>query len=164
MICINPVRSAHDLNALRELFREYVIWLGIDLSFQDFESEFKSLPGKYRPPYGELFLASRENSDQVGCVGVAPMNKPGACEMKRLYVRPDGRGYGTGRVLATAAVVFAESSGYQEMMLDTLPTMPAALAVYRSLGFREIPHYYANPVSNALFFMKEFASQQEEGL
>lgn len=92
MILINPVRCAHDLNALRELFREYVIWLGIDLSFQDFESEFKNLPGKYRPPYGELFLASRENGDLVGCVGVAPLDNPGACEMKRLYVRPDGRG------------------------------------------------------------------------
>jgi putative acetyltransferase len=74
--------------------------------------------------------------------------------MKRLYVRGTARGCGSGRALAMAAVAFAESAGYQEMLLDTLPTMPAAIAVYRSLGFQEVPPYYANPVPNALFFMK----------
>jgi hypothetical protein len=77
-IQIHPARNASDLDAIRELTREYVVWLGIDLSFQDFESEFTDLPGKYAPPRGELFLAKREDGYPVGCTGVAPLDKPGA--------------------------------------------------------------------------------------
>ncbi len=153
-ITIKPARSSRDLVLVSELFSEYVEWLGIDLSFQDFQTELASLPGKYAQPAGELYLARREDDSLLGCIAVAPFGKSGTCEMKRLYVREAARGSGLGRALATAAIDFATSSGYQEMLLDTLPFMSGAIAIYKSLGFETIPPYYINPVPGALYFSK----------
>jgi ribosomal protein S18 acetylase RimI-like enzyme len=72
--------------------------------------------------------------------------------MKRLYVRPAGRGSGAGRALVEAIVEEARRLGFRTMRLDTLPTMAAAQALYRSLGFREIERYNDNPVKGVRFF------------
>src|ERR1700719_1332358 len=133
------VRSAEEIAAAAALFREYADWLGIDLSFQDFEAELASLPGKYAPPTGELMLAYSPDGDALGCVAVRPLEAGAVCEMKRLYVRPAARGLGIGQALVAAIIGAAETLGYTQMKLDTLPSMPEALALYKRCGFLEIP-------------------------
>ena len=72
--------------------------------------------------------------------------------MKRLYVRPEFRGKGLGKESVTTLIDAAREIGYRRMLLDTLPgKMDEAIALYRSLGFREIAPYYHNPVEGALF-------------
>jgi uncharacterized protein (TIGR03000 family) len=59
-----------------------------------------------------------------------------ACEMKRLYLRPQFRGRGLGRVMAETLIVEARVIGCQKMRLDTVePVMPNAVAMYRRLGY-----------------------------
>jgi GNAT superfamily N-acetyltransferase len=72
--------------------------------------------------------------------------------MKRLYVRPTGRGTGAGRALVEAAIARARQLGYATMRLDTLPTMNAARSLYLSLGFRPVDRYNDNPIEGVLFF------------
>ena len=137
--------DANDLDAVRELFREYVDSLGVDLAFQDVETELAELPWEYA-----VILLGRIGADIVGCVAVGPL-EDGACEMKRLYVRPQARGSGLGRALAEAAIGRARELGFESMLLDTLPTMQSARALYRSLGFEETESYRFNPIEGTSF-------------
>jgi len=144
------VTSAADIERARELFEEYAAWLGLNLCFQNFDKELAELPGEYVPPAGRLLLAVEDNQI-AGCVALRG-NGEGSCEMKLLYVRPNFRGRGLGRELAESILSAAREIGYERMRLDTLPgKMDLALAMYRSLGFREIAPYYPNPVAGAMF-------------
>jgi carbonic anhydrase len=146
------VLDAGDTEALghvRQFFRNYAGWLGVDLSFQHFDEEMASLPGVYAPPDGRLFYAEN-NGRPAGCVGVRRFSE-GVCEMKRLYVEPEQRGFGIGRDLALAAIKSANQLGYRRILLDTLPAMRIAVKLYRELGFHDTPAYYPTPVEGTMF-------------
>jgi len=155
---IIQARSAGDITQARELFREYEAWLEVDLCFQSFAKELAELPGKYAPPDGRLLLAM--NDGQVaGCAALRKIDH-GICEIKRLFLRPQFRGKGLGRQLAEAIIREAKQIGYERMRLDTLPPrMNDAIALYRSLGFKEIGAYYDNPVPGLKFMELDLVSE-----
>ena len=141
--------SVEHVPVVRALFEEYAAALGVDLGFQGFDREVAELPGEYVPPGGRLLLAL--GPEPAGCVALRPF-EPGVCEMKRLYVRPEFRGTGLGRLLAERIVDAGRDAGYDRMRLDTLPTMGAARTLYRSLGFVEIEAYRPNPIHGTTYF------------
>lgn len=149
--------TAAELDALRDIFREYAASLKVDLCFQGFDQELLALPGEYAEPRGALRMA-RVDDQVAGCCALRPMDSvdyPNACEMKRLYVRPAFRGLGLGRQLADAIMDAAHIGGYSYVLLDTLDDMEAARALYEDLGFEEIPPYYHNPIAGAHYLKAE---------
>lgn len=130
--------------AVQELLREYADSLGIDLSFQGFEMELADPLSFY-----ELVLL-----DDDGYVALRRMDDR-ACEMKRLFVRPAARGTGLGRRLAETVIAEGRTRGYSRRLLDSLPAMVAARALYQALGFRETAPYRYNPVPNTAFLELE---------
>ena len=139
MLFIASARTETDFALAKQLFVEYAASIGVDLEYQGFGAELAGLPGKYAPPTGELLIA-RVNGGAAGCVALRALDRA-TLEMKRLYVRPSTRGMGLGKRLVEAAITCAREHGYAELRLDTLATMAAAQALYRSLGFVEIPPY-----------------------
>ena len=142
--------SESDIREARTLLQEYAAWLGISLCFQNFDRELASLPGEYAPPDGRLLLAF-EDEELAGCIALRKIRAT-TCEMKRLFLRPEFRGRGLGRVLVERIIEEARQIGYTQMCLDTLPgRMDQAIALYKSIGFKEIEPYYNNPVAGATF-------------
>ena len=138
-----------EIEQVRQMFREYRQSIGTDLCFQNFEAELATLPGAYAAPRGRLYLGLSAGKAAC-CAGLRPCDEL-AAEMKRLYVRPGYRGHGYGWILAKAIIADATSLGYKKLVLDTLPTMKAAQAMYESLGFRDIEPYTFNPIAGTRY-------------
>jgi ribosomal protein S18 acetylase RimI-like enzyme len=155
MLRIAEALAEPAISQARALFREYASSPGVEACLQDFELELATLPGLYGPPMGRLLLALRQGPGTkeapFGCVGLRKL-EDGICEMKRLYVRPALRGEGAGRALIEAVIAEAGAMGYRKMRLDTLPIMHEAQALYKRLGFLEIPAYLKSPTPDALCF------------
>ena len=152
-LVIAPVSGEAEIAAARALLVEYGASLDFSLDFQAFDAELARLPGKYAPPDGRLLLA-RLGGSVAGCVALHRWDAT-AAEMERLYVRPAARGARVGRALAEEAIVQARMLGYRRMLLHTVPTMRAALALYRDLGFRDIAPYRPIPIPGAVFLERE---------
>ncbi|RAL16938.1 GNAT family N-acetyltransferase [Aspergillus homomorphus CBS 101889] len=172
---IIPAHTPEQLSAIRTLFRAYVQWLNIDLTFQDFETELHSLPGKYGALHGGDILLAYSNHNSIdervplGCVALRALTlnqqQPGGsspegddagiryCEMKRLYVSPEARRMGLGKALVDAVVHRARELGYQAMRLDTLRTMEGPLRLYRAAGFVNVGPYYETPLVEETVFL-----------
>jgi len=142
--------TCEQMEIARGIFLRYAQSLDFDLSFQGLTAELAGLPGDYGPPTGCLLLAL-EASEAVGSVALRKIGD-GVCEMKRLFLNPQQRGKGIGRILVQAVIQEAKRLGYKRMRLDTVPSMTSAIGLYRSLGFEEISPYCHNPVPGAKFF------------
>lgn len=163
--------TAEQLEAFRGLLREWFDYLvnerGIDMGYQSIDAELAELPGAYGPPTGRMWIAYDDEGETgsalpaggapgtggaagdadkaVGIVALRPLGDDGACELKRLYVRPACRGRGAGRALTEQAIAEAQAMGYRLMRLDTGTFLEASRHLYASLGFVEIAPYYDVP-------------------
>lgn len=145
---------AADVADARVLILEYAAATGLDLEFQGFSDEIASLEKTY-----EAILVVRVDGDPAGCVALRRIDDE-TCEMKRLYVRPQFRKRDIGRTLAERVIAEARARGYRRMRLDTLPTMTQAIALYQSLGFRDIAPYRFNPVEGTRYMELSFANPE----
>jgi putative acetyltransferase len=155
---VTLAKDRDDIETVRELFQEYAASLDFGLHFQDFDEELSLLPGEYAPPGGCLLLAWR-GGEPGGCVALRQFSRM-TCEMKRLFIRPQFRGLGYGRKVAEEAIRQARKIGYRCMVLYTMASMQAAIGLYGSLGFRDIPPYRYNPLPGASFFALDLGSKK----
>lgn len=144
-----------DKAAVLDIWREYVASPSVSLEYQDSESEFAVLPGKYRAPDGGILLAEVE-CRLAGCVAFRRADKA-ICEMKRLYVRPFARGTSLGRKLVAALINAARAAGYAEMRLDVLAEFETAQQLYASFGFIDADPISENPTPGARFLGRALA-------
>jgi len=149
-LSITAATTPDDLAAVRRLFLAYAQSLDFSLCFQGFDEELAGLPGKYAPEHRGALLLAKVNGAAVGVVGLRDLGD-GVAEMKRLYIDPAGRGHNFGRALTDAVLAEARRFGYRAIRLDTFPSMVAANRIYDSLGFRDIPPYYDNPLPGARY-------------
>jgi putative acetyltransferase len=159
---LRRVNWSKDLGVVRRLFQDYREWLAdhrepstsTDRSarsgLRGIDKQIAELPGAYGPPRGEVILAFAKG-ELVACGALREL-EPKVGEIKRIYVRADHRGPGFGPRLTRALLRRARELGYDRVLVDTLPTMAAAIQFYPGMGFERIPAYWPHPVPGALFF------------
>lgn len=157
MIRIVEATSLGAVEIVRELFLEYGALPDVSIG----QHEIAGLPGEYVSPTGALLVAL-DGKAGAGCVVLRKLEQQ-TCEMKRLYVRPKYHGQGMGKGLVLEIIARAKELAYSRMQLDTRPSMQSAIALYRSLGFREIPSYMTDPVRGALFFELDLSRSAPAG-
>jgi GNAT superfamily N-acetyltransferase len=143
-----PATTREHFRAFATLMREYVEWcrekysgdtwfIDAVVGNQSLEEELQELSSLYGLPNGRAFLA-RSGDEIVGCIAYQRLSDT-ICQMKRLFVRPAAQGHGTGRRLCLAAIDAARNDGYDLMRLDAANFLTDAIALYRSIGFRDRP-------------------------
>ncbi len=150
MTKIQIITAYNHLEQIKQLFTAYTKSLDINLDFQNYSQELKNLPGQYNIPQGILYIALVDNKP-AGCIALRKIGQ-NDCEMKRLYVDPNFRGLGLGKLLSQKLLKYAKKQGYNYMYLDTLDTLLPAVQLYRKLGFVATNAYYETPLENTLFF------------
>ena len=144
------VARADEVALAADLVREYVTTLGLGAHNEGLEAELAAFLDHYGPP-GGAFLLALDGPDVLGGIGLR-RRSAAVCEMRRLFVRPAARGRHVGRSLVAATVGTARRLGYRQMVLDTLPWMTEARALYAAFGFAPIPAYYDSPLPDALYY------------
>jgi ribosomal protein S18 acetylase RimI-like enzyme len=144
------VSQLNEYESAMTLFIEYSNWLNIDLTFQKFDKELKTLKTMYGDPFGCIILCKSEN-DFVACVAVRKIDE-GVAEFKRMYVKPEFQRKGIGENLLKMSISFAREKGFEVIKLDTLNTMKPAMSLYIKHGFVETSAYYFNPEPTAVYF------------
>ena len=91
------------------------------------------------PPDGVFYLV--EDAGAPLAMGGLRRSAADVAELKRVYVRPAGRGRRLGEAIARRLVDDARAFGYRRVRLDTLPFMASAQALYESLGFVDCAPY-----------------------
>lgn len=116
------------------------------------DDELVQLASVYEAP-GFLLLAVDDDGERLGCVGVRALSdSDGRCEMRRMFVRSQGRGLGLGRSLADRLVAQATAAGFEQIVLNTMPAMTEAVALYESMGFSLIDPYVDEPLDDILYY------------
>lgn len=152
-ILVKQIRQRFEKENAVFLFNKYQEELDVDITFQNFNEEINDPIKKYNKNYGGLFMAYCEG-DLAGCVALQNLGK-NICEMKRLYVLPEYRRYGVGKVLVEALLKYAAILGYKTMKLDTLEKLQPAIILYKKLGFVPTTPYYNNPLPNVVYLEKK---------
>ncbi|MCW3118792.1 MAG: family N-acetyltransferase, partial [Chitinophagaceae bacterium] len=67
------------------------------------------------------------------------------CELVKMYLLPEGRGRGLGKIMIEKRLQFANDSGYRQFYLETMPELKQALKVYEKFGF----DYLKGPLGNS---------------
>jgi GNAT superfamily N-acetyltransferase len=150
MLTIKVANDVETVRTVQTLWKEYWKALGLPSEFQGFAEEMRTLPGKYAAPGGTLAIAYVDGSP-AATVALRPLGMD-ACEVKRLYVRPQFRRQGVGRGLMAWVIEQARLIGYKTVHGDTLPTMTGAMQMYRQIGFQVMDHAYSsNPTPGAIY-------------
>jgi GNAT superfamily N-acetyltransferase len=146
VVDVRRVKDDADFERLHALLLEYEASLPPDLR-HGVVGDLATVRTQYGDPHA-AFVAG-DGAGIAGCIGVTRRDARDALVL-RLYVRPEQRGRGVARRLVEAALAFARAHGFERAVLDTDKTrLPAAYALYESLGFTECAPYgpvdYASP-------------------
>lgn len=125
--------------------------------FGSLEEEAARLPDSYREQGGGCLVA-RLGSRPVGFVAwrtVPERVHPAAWELKRLWVRSEGRGLGLGLKLTQAVLDRARAARRGAVYLDTVPaSMASAHRLYLQMGFSECEAYNDNRIDGIVYLVK----------
>ncbi|MGH2586233.1 MAG: GNAT family N-acetyltransferase [Dehalococcoidia bacterium] len=157
---VQPVIDDAGWRDARAIIAEHVRWVTAALGIGDMAAvqpslrdELADLTTFYTPPRGRLLLAWLDG-EVAGSVGVA-VTAERTAEMKRLYVRPAARGHSLGELLVRAALRAAGDLGCHTLWLSTMPgAMDTAIALYRRLGFRDVPPVAGLDIDDALYLAR----------
>jgi putative acetyltransferase len=133
---IRPVEPADNLamaSVIRRVMTEFgAVGEGYSINDPEVDAIYQNYLGdRY------AFFVLEQNGQVIGGGGIAPLpgGEGGTCELRKMYVLPEGRGQGWGKRLLEICLQAARKKGYDTCYLETVNRMQAAQHLYRAFGF-----------------------------
>lgn len=103
----------------------------------------------FQTPNSAYFIAEMEGKI-VGGGGIYPTEDlpQNTCELVKMYLLPEARSIGLGRMMMERCLETARLNGFQQVYLETLPELKQAVKVYEKFGFE----YLCAPLGNSKHF------------
>jgi putative acetyltransferase len=109
---------------------------------------------------GSIYYVAELDGEIVGGAGIYPSNglPANTCELVKMYLLPQARGKGLGKILIDKVLAFARDWGYRFVYIETMPELKKAMSVYEKFGFK----YLDAPMGNtghtgcSIWMLKEF--------
>ncbi len=154
MLQTKEINTPQTIADAKQLLTEYGNYMYKELDLVDgkdsFYEKLKKFPGdEYEKPNG-VFIVAYHKAIPVGIAGLRRFDAT-ACEMKRMYVRPEHRGLKIGEALCIEVIKLAKELGFTQILLDTNREMIAAIDLYKKFSFKEISPYCINVNRNPVY-------------
>ncbi|MDA0147789.1 GNAT family N-acetyltransferase [Vibrio sp. LaRot3] len=138
-LVITPIEAQHDHEICQIIKAVGEEFGAVGEGFGPSDIEVEAMSHHYTLSNKSLYLVASVNGEIVGGCGLAPFaGSNSICELKKLFLLPQGRGHGLGRKLSEQCFEFAKQQGFTQCYLDTLASMTAAIALYEKLGFEHL--------------------------
>jgi putative acetyltransferase len=108
------------------------------------DADLFDIEASYLAPGGMFDVAEAADGTLVGTIGVIPLNES-ICELRKMYLLPQVRGYGLGRLLLARAIEHARATGFRRMVLETASSLSSAKRLYISKGFIPVESDHLSP-------------------
>lgn len=114
------------------------------------DAEVLNMSKNYLSSDSAVYLVAKIDNKIVGGCGIASFDQQKKiCELRKLFLLPEARGFGVGRKLIEQCLDYAKSEGYNECYLDTLSAMKGAIALYEKFQFEHLPEPIAGTIHGA---------------
>ncbi|MDJ0707254.1 MAG: GNAT family N-acetyltransferase [Leptolyngbyaceae cyanobacterium MO_188.B28] len=111
------------------------------------DAEVQAMSRYYLDALSSRYFVAKIDGKIVGGGGVAAFNgNTEICELKKLFLAPEGRGFGFGKTITEQCLNYARTKGYKKCYLDTLSSMKAAICLYEKMGFSRL----AKPIDGTI--------------
>ena len=127
---------------IRSVFREFKIDKPGTVYYDSATDDLYSL---FKTP-GSVYWLAKQNEKLIGGCGLfATAGLPAGCaELVKLYLLPEWRGKGIGRMLMEKTFESAKKLGYRQLYLESMPELSKAIGMYEKAGFHFIPARMGN--------------------
>ena len=133
-----PLTPEHDA-AIARIVRENLKAHGLDIPGTAYFDESLDHLSRYYDAPGRGYWVLWDGA-VAGGAGLAEADvMPRFAEMQKLYLRGDAKGRGLGRRLVAHVEAMAREMGYRGLYLETHTNLTAAIGLYETLGYRQIP-------------------------
>jgi GNAT superfamily N-acetyltransferase len=111
---------------------------------QTSESDLANIEKTYLETGGAFDLLLDAGLTIIGTIGLLPVG-PGCCKLRKMYIDPGYRNLGLGKWLVSHILEKAKGLGFELVILETISSMRAAIALYEKAGFTRIGQRAASP-------------------
>ena len=131
--------TADDAAAFRAVVAAVMGEYGLSSDLEAYDADLRNIAASYRGRGGSFRVVLSADGQIVGCGGLYPIDEREA-EIRRMYLLPNARGVGVGRMLLEELLGHAKERHFERVVLETASVLKEAISLYRKRGFLPVAH------------------------